>query len=317
MRSLLVLLAALLITGCVVNKELYRTASVSAMSAPAHKEAVKQYESSVEKTVQSHYFYEGRADIHYHFGYYGEAVNDYTRALRTYGNASYHLKRGRAYMRLNYYNDAKIDFTSAIEMKGYAMPVAYLERAKAYAAEGDYKSALKDLETARERGGESVEFLKTMGELNYKMGRYEDAKVNVQRAMLNNRQDSDLYLLRAKVFYKLKDANQTIEDLKNSLRLEQGNLEAKRMLAWVYATNPLSAYRNGGEALRLAGELYSMNEEVQYIEVLAAAYAELGQFEKSVEILEEGIRLTADLVQKEDFRFDIKNYKKGKKVRMW
>ncbi|PLX66012.1 MAG: hypothetical protein C0602_12835 [Denitrovibrio sp.] len=318
MRIVIFILSMIILTaGCVVNKDLYKEASVNAMNAPTHEQAIKEYEANAKKTVQSHYFYDGRGDIHFHYGYFGRAVNDYTRALKTMWNAQYNLKRGRAYLKLHFYNDAKIDFTTVIESKGYKFPVAYVERAKAYAAEGDYSSAMKDMEKAREKGGENAEFLEAMGELNFKMGRYDEAKLYVQKAIIANSENPALYLLRAKIFYKQKNANQAIADLKTALKMERDYVEAKRMLAWIYATNPLAIYRDGAEALRMAKELYSLDKEVQYVEVIAAAYAELDEFDKAIEILEEGIRLTSDLVQKEDFRFDIKNYKTNKKIRMW
>ena len=111
--------------------------------------------------------------------------------------------------------------------------------------------------------------------------------------------------------------NQAISDLKKALALDATNYDAKRMLAWIYATNPISEYRNGKEALRLSEELYSVAEEAQYAEVLAAAYAETGDFKKAVEVLKEGILGSADAVQKEDFRFDIQNYEKEQPVRTW
>jgi len=156
-----------------------------------------------------------------------------------------------------------------------------------------------------------------MGELYFKMGEYGNAKAYVQRALMKDGESSELYLLRGKIFYKSKDANQSIADLKKAIELDRSNLEAKRMLAWIYATNPISGYRNGAEALNLAKSLFNMNQDVQCIEVLAAAYAELGDFDNAVRTLEEGIRLSDDLVQQEDFRFDIKNYKKGEPLRIW
>ncbi|ADD68993.1 Tetratricopeptide TPR_2 repeat protein [Denitrovibrio acetiphilus DSM 12809] len=316
-RFMFLLIVLFAVSGCVKDTAAYLDASKAAMNAPTHKEAVAQYESGVTKSVHSHYYYEGLGDIHYAYGYYGEAVNDYTRALRNDGRPEYNLKRGRAYMKLSFFRDAIIDFTSVIDLAGSKMPVAYVERAKAYAAKGDYKEAMDDLDKAVSKGGESAEFLIAMGELYFKMGEYGNAKAYVQRALMKDGESSELYLLRGKIFYKSKDANQSIADLKKAIELDRSNLEAKRMLAWIYATNPISGYRNGAEALNLAKSLFNMNQDVQCIEVLAAAYAELGDFDNAVRTLEEGIRLSDDLVQQEDFRFDIKNYKKGEPLRIW
>jgi tetratricopeptide (TPR) repeat protein len=317
MFRFIIVLLAFAVAGCSVNKDVYNAASGDALKAGSHDEAVLQYESSVKKNVHSHYYYAGLGDIHYGFGRYAEAVNDYTRAIRNSGMAEFHMKRGRAYMGLGIYRDAAIDFSTVIEKAGVKMPEAYVERAKAHAAEGDFAGALKDLEKAQKRGGEGAEFLKAVAELNFRMERYADAKANVQKAIAVNNADSDLYLLRAKIFYKSMDANQTIEDLKTAISINPSNSEAKSMLAWIYATNPLSAYRNGAEAVRLAKELFDRDKDVRYVEVLAAAYAQTGDFSSAISTLKEGMRLTQDLVQREDFRFDISIYEKGELIRSW
>jgi len=317
MRVLIAVFSLVLLTaGCTVNKEEYAAGVNAAMKAPSYEEALKYYNDNVTKSVHSHYYYEGLADIDYAFGRYGDAVNNYTRAIRNYESAEYHLKRGRAYVKLSFYKDAEIDFRTVIDMKGKKYPVAYVERAKVFAAMGNYSEAEKDLRSAERWGGESTDFLIAMGDLLFNMGKYDEAKTFTQKAMIKSPNNSDLYLLRAKVFYKQKDANQAVNDLEKAISLDKSNLEAKRMLAWIYSTNPLESYRDGQRALKIAKELFEVNA-VHYAEVLAAAYAELGEFDNAIEVLEEAITETRDLVQKEDFRFDVQNYKKGTKLRLW
>jgi len=319
MKALIIVLSLVfMLVGCTANKDVYLNSAAKAMKAATHDEAVKEYKASAKKiTVRQDYYYESLADIHYAYGHYVEAVNDYTRAIRNMGKAGYHLKRGRAYMKLNIYKDALYDFNVVTDTASSKYPVAYVEKAKAYASVGDYKEALKNLKRAKKRGGENVDFLVAMGEVNFEMGKYEEAKTYSQKAIMKDSENSDLYLLRAKIFYKVKDANQAIEDLQKALSLDKNNQDAQRMLAWIYATNPLESYRNGEKALEIAKSLYKANDDAQYAEVVAAAYAELGDFDNAVKTLEEAIRLTSDLVQKEDFRFDIKNYKKGEPLRLW
>lgn len=316
MRVFIAGLIMMIAVGCTVNKKEYVAAADAAVKAPTYEQAMKHYEDNVTKSVHSHYYYAGIGDIDYAYGRYGEAVNAYTRALKNSARPEYNLKRGRAYLKLNYYSDASIDFRTVIEVSGKKYPVAYVERAKAYAAMGKYKEAMEDLEKAKRWGGESSEFLVAMGELLYNMQKYDEAKNYIQKAAIKTPEDSNIYLIRGKIFYKQKDANQAINDFEKAVSLDKSNLEAKRMLAWTYATNPLDSYRNGNKAVMIAKELFELNS-VQYAEVLAAAYAELGDFDSAVRVLEEAISDTQDLVQKEDFRFDIKNYKKGDPIRMW
>jgi len=318
MKSFLILmLSAVLLVGCASNGRIFSDKAANAMKSQTHDEAIKFFDEGEKSIIHSHTFYESRGDIHFHYGYYGEAVNDYTRAVRNFSKVEYHLKRGRAYMKLHFYEDAIVDFSYVIDVKGSKYPVAYVERARALVEKGDYKDAVRDLEKAKRRGADNVDFLVAMGELHYRMGKYDDAKTYIQKAILTDDKNSDLYYLRAKVFYKSKDANQTISDLKTALSLDKTNTDAKRMLAWVYATNPLETYRDGAKAVKMAKELYDVDQDVQYVEVLAASYAEIGDFDKAIETLNEGIRLSTDLVQKEDFRFDIKNYENKQNVRSW
>lgn len=316
MKRLVFILAVFVLAGCAGNSEIYQKQADMAAKAATHAEAVKAYDSAAKKNINSHAYYAARGEIHSRYGQWGEAVNDYTRALRIKDDAVYHLERGRAYMKLRYYEDASIDFTDVIRKFGSKMPIAYVERGRAYVAQGDFAQAEEDLKRAEQRGVRSSELMAAMADLNYKIGRYSEAKENIQKAIIMDSSVSSCYLMRGMIFYKSKDANQTIADLKYALELDSTNDEAKSMLAWVYAANPLAAYRNGEEALRLAKELYKRNHR-EYAEVLAAAYAETGDFDKAVEVLEEGIKNSSDLVRNEDFRFDIKNYKNGNPVRSW
>ena len=53
-----------------------------------------------------------------------------------------------------------------------------------------------------------------------------------------------------------------------------------RDLAWVLATHPNAQYRNGAEAVSLAetAKTLSPNQSFKLLDVLAASYAEAGQF---------------------------------------
>ena len=68
-------------------------------------------------------------------------------------------------------------------------------------------------------------------------------------------------------------------------------------LAWMFATDPDSQYRDGAEAVRLASGLCeglsflaSCRQTYNYVDTLAAAYAEMGDWEKAVATEEKAIR---------------------------
>jgi tetratricopeptide (TPR) repeat protein len=72
-------------------------------------------------------------------------------------------------------------------------------------------------------------------------------------------------------------------------------------LAWILATSSNDAQRNGEEALRLAEKACELtqNSQHEYVDTLAAAYAELGRFEDAVAQAQEAIRLAEEAGQTE------------------
>ena len=60
-------------------------------------------------------------------------------------------------------------------------------------------------------------------------------------------------------------------------------------LAWIYATCPEPAVRNGAEAVRLAEHACQLSERrsVEFLDTLAAAYAETGRFPDAIKTAEE------------------------------
>jgi len=302
------------LAGCGTKSEVFIKQADIAKMSPSYKEALEVY-SRVKKNLDSSAYYASRGDVHYHYGMFGEAVNDYTRAIRTSGKAAYHMKRGKSYMKLNFYKDAIYDFSSVIDIKGSAFPVAYVERAKAYTEKGDYKRAVRDLGKALKRGGGKADVNAAAADLYFRLGKYETAKPYIQKAIEFQPNDPELYLTRAKIFYKTKDANQAISDLKRSISMKPECFEAISRLAWIYSTNPISIYRDGREASRLVATLDKSNPD--NIEIIAAAYAEDGEYEMAIDVLEDGMKMTDNLVLQDDFRVGIRMYKKKQNIRSW
>ena len=70
----------------------------------------------------------------------------------------------------------------------------------------------------------------------------------------------------------------------NSIELQPQFIPARADLAWMLATWPDKAVRNGNEAVALAEQANKLSgsQSAQVLRVLAAAYAETGRFPKAV-----------------------------------
>lgn len=318
LKKAMLLVSMLILAACAAdNSAVYLDTAAQLKNMQDAGSAVKKYESTVRKSVHSHYYYEGLGDIYYAYGEYGNAVNEYTSSLRNKDSSGVHLKRGDAYVKLGFYPDAAYDFSSAIEYGGENAYIAYAKRAKVYIELGKYKEALKDIEKARKHTEVSADMDRALAEIYYKTADYNTAKVYVQRAISEIPDDAGLYYLRAKLFYRTKDANQAIADYEKAVALKPDFYDAKRELAMVYATCPVSIYRNGEKALKLASELYDANPSSGNVTVLAAAYAEKGDFDKAAELLKNAADKEKNFVKQDDMRVYLHAYEEKRTINSW
>ena len=87
-------------------------------------------------------------------------------------------------------------------------------------------------------------------------------------------------------------------------------------IAWTLATNPIASIRNGAEAVELAGRAVQLSggSEPVSLNILAAAYAEAGQFAKAVETAQQALALAISqnkIPQADALRVRIKLYQSG------
>jgi twitching motility protein PilT len=104
-----------------------------------------------------------------------------------------------------------------------------------------------------------------------------------------------------------------VEQLRARLQQNPSDLGTINDLAWILATSPIDAIRNGKEAVRLGEQAREMThgEEPAVLDTLSAAYAEIGKFSRSVECMRKAIALATkrnDLPMLSSLNMRIKNY---------
>jgi tetratricopeptide (TPR) repeat protein len=113
-----------------------------------------------------------------------------------------------------------------------------------------------------------------------------------------------------------KTIKETIEHLEKAEQLLPDSPLVKNELAWILATCPDPQYRNGQRALQLASTAAQQtnHSDPVILDTLAAAYAELGQFEKAISVTNTAIELTGKQSPPElanHLQEQMKMYKKG------
>jgi len=91
--------------------------------------------------------------------------------------------------------------------------------------------------------------------------------------------------IRAGSWKKEGNLARAIQDYGAAIWLHQRSPEARNNLAWLYVTNRgLQSIKPEKEALRLALEAVKIEEQANYLDTLACAYAANGDFGKAIEI---------------------------------
>ncbi|MGQ9663124.1 MAG: tetratricopeptide repeat protein, partial [Kiritimatiellia bacterium] len=100
-------------------------------------------------------------------------------------------------------------------------------------------------------------------------------------------------LLRARIFEGVAKYREAIADYEWVLGRFAGSITAKAGLVWLRATVPEEKLRNGKQALELAKEVAAATgwRSVRAMDLLAAAYAELGDFEEAIRNAEKAFEL--------------------------
>jgi protein O-mannosyl-transferase len=106
---------------------------------------------------------------------------------------------------------------------------------------------------------------------------------------------------------------------KHTLAIDPANLDAVNGLAWTYATDPDPALRNGAKAVQFATQCVDTSQRrfAYYLDTLAAAYAEAGDFPRAVETAHEALtrpELKYQPLLAEEIRAHLEIYKKGNAI---
>jgi WD40 repeat protein/serine/threonine protein kinase len=191
-----------------------------------------------------------------------------------------------------------------------------------------YRAALEKVEKASLMDPNNPMLLFTLGILQDFAGRYEDsiktfAKVHGLEpgapAMLGPLSEAQYH--EGKYEDALKTLTQELEISRRVLGEEHDlTLYALNQLAMMQATCPAAEVRNGAEAVKNATRVCELTEwkKAQYVDTLAAAYAETGDFESAVKWQKKAISLLTEEDPAEwpaEFQERLKLYESGKPYR--
>lgn len=223
--------------------------------------------------------YVARGRILQKLGRLEEAIADFEEAgQRNPQNAESHYDRGHCYLK-------RLELDQAVEAFGEAIRIA--------SQTGD--SILADAYGSR-------------GSCYASQDRFQEAVDDLNQAIRLSPDDVDFRDFRASCYQKL-----VIGAL---ARVEQdpNDHEAHNEAAYYLATSPEPDIRDGTKAVEHAARACELTswEEPEYLDTLAAAYAEAGEFNEAVQWAEKAVELAPDDEARDRYRKGLELYRAGK-----
>ena len=149
----------------------------------------------------------------------------------------------------------------------------------------------------------------------------QDRSIHVYTKVLEiNPRDSVAYNNRGYVFNNKGEYGHAAQDWKKALGLDPSLADAYNSLGWLYATCPRSQYRNSTEAVSFATKACEMTKWKNwgYLDTLAAAYAQKGDFRNAVSYQQKAITVLGsgeDAATIQDLKSRLTLYRAGRPYR--
>lgn len=225
------------------------------------------------------------------------------------------LLRAMVHQQLDDKDKAMADIDLALTLRP-GLPQAMRFRAMLLAGEGKFDEAISELERLqRSMPGDE--------ESQLQLGMFYAAENQPYKAIeiltkVLERDPDNLFALRSRADALLAVGKQAeaIADYEKALAQEPDDSHVLNNLSWVLSTSPDEKIRNGKRALELAQKACEVTEykQAHILSTLAAAHAELGDFDKAVEWSTKAVE-TGSEDQIEALKKELESYKKGEPTR--
>lgn len=265
------------------------------------EEAAELYVSVIEVDPTSVKAHAALANVRAQQNRLDEAIEHVQRAVELApGVIEYRLLEGQLLLQQGELEQAEQVFR-AIQETWPLRAEGYFGQGLVARARGDWSAAAQQILWATELSPEQVEYRRALCEAYIAMGEGRLAVEQANWYVATKPEDPNAHLALGLSWATQGETERALAAYLEALRLEPDTHEAANNVAWILATSPDDALRDGAEAVRLAQRVCEAtnNENVAALDTLAAAYAEAGQFEKASQTMERAIELAQQYGQSE------------------
>ena len=261
--------------------------------------------------------YDTRSTAYFKIGWYEQALSEADKAVSIAPKRSNpYSYRAYAFVALKQYDKAAADLSDAIKYspaKDSGLGDLFYRRGLVYSNMRDYDHAIADLTEAARLDNGKVAILESRA-LAYIGKKQEDLAIaDLTYVLQIDPKDSTAYLYRAAAHHNRHQYGLELADLTRAVEESPDDSRAQNSLAWMISTCPEQKFRNGKEALTHANQACELSSwgKGDFIDTLAAAYAEAGKFPQAVMWQQRAIALmkSNSAEEQKDFEKRLELYK--------
>jgi tetratricopeptide (TPR) repeat protein len=217
-----------------------------------------------------------------------EAMKDFASAI-SFDAANWRAihNRGVSYATLGKTSEALADFSRALQInRNYAN--TWFNRAELQSDRGEHARAVGDYSEAIRLSPKEAAFYTGRGRSYARIGRVREAMADFDAAIRLDPDNAQARVSRAEIYLASRDWGRAATDYRDAIQLDDKLGSAYQGAAWIMSTCPDERYRNDELALSAAQKALELDgdKDPRYIETLAAAYANAGQYDSAVAILQ-------------------------------
>ncbi|MBI2808104.1 MAG: tetratricopeptide repeat protein [Planctomycetes bacterium] len=260
--------------------------------------AKKEYDKALDDYSQALRLSPQFIGVYNNRGILWAAKKDYLRAIEDYSAAIRldpkfliaYRNRGLAYNARRDYDRAIADFTRALELDPNSA-LSRRERGKSWAGKKEYDKALTDF-------NEAIRLDPKAPASYWARALFWNSKKDDDKAIADftetirlSRSFAPAYTERGMALGRKKKYESALADFNKALEIDGKSASAHNAVAWFLATCPEEKWRDGKRAVDLATKAVNLSRRNPiFVDTLAAALAETGNFADAAQLQEEVLR---------------------------
>jgi tetratricopeptide (TPR) repeat protein len=247
-------------------------------------------------------------------GNFDNAIADFTEAIKLDPHDSIaYIHRGHAFAEQHQFEKAIADFSETIKINphdGYA----YRSRGHALLDHGDPQTAVADFAEAIKLDPHDVAAYISRGLAWRVQQETEKALADFTEAIRLAPESRGAYLDRGIVWEEKKHYDKALADYDHAIRISPKDPHSHNARGWLLATCPDAKSRNAAQAVESATKACELSEhkDPMFLDTLAAACAEGGEFDDAVKWQAKAIELARRPEDKQDFQSRLELYQQKK-----